>query len=70
MVNNIATLRGKAKERLREFVAKVSGLQQRLRDQNVIQENLNRFNEIYPNSFHCAVSICFSYLTCLYALIF
>ncbi|KAG8690901.1 hypothetical protein FRC11_008261 [Ceratobasidium sp. 423] len=56
MVNNIATLRGKAKERLREFVARVSGFQQNLRDKNAIQNNINRFNELYPNSFHCRSS--------------
>ncbi|KDN46239.1 hypothetical protein RSAG8_04466, partial [Rhizoctonia solani AG-8 WAC10335] len=56
MVNNIATLRGKAKERLREFVARVSGFQQNLRDQNAIQHNLQRFNELYPNSYHCQSS--------------
>ncbi|CAE6370490.1 unnamed protein product [Rhizoctonia solani] len=56
MVNNIATLRGKVKERLREFVARVSGFQQNLRDQNAIQNNLQRFNELYPNSYHCRSS--------------
>ncbi|KAJ1299594.1 hypothetical protein OPQ81_012015 [Rhizoctonia solani] len=53
MVNNIATLRGKAKERLREFVTRVSGFQQNVQDQNAIQNNLKRFNELYPNSYHC-----------------
>ncbi|KAB5588225.1 Formin-like protein 20 [Ceratobasidium theobromae] len=56
MVNNLATLRGKVKERMREFVATVSGFHQRLRNQQIIQENLDRFNKLYPNSFHCQSS--------------
>ncbi|CAE6429977.1 unnamed protein product [Rhizoctonia solani] len=53
MVNNIATLRGKVKERLREFVAVVTGFQQNLSNQRVIQQNLDLFNRVYPNTFHC-----------------
>ncbi|KDN39108.1 hypothetical protein RSAG8_09015, partial [Rhizoctonia solani AG-8 WAC10335] len=52
MVNNMATLRGKAKERLREFVARVAGFQQNMKNQSTIQKNLDCFNEIYY-SFHC-----------------
>ncbi|KAF8594186.1 hypothetical protein BDV93DRAFT_179855 [Ceratobasidium sp. AG-I] len=53
MVNSIATLRGKVKERLRPFTAMVAGFQHCTTDQEVIQENLRKFNLIYPNSFHC-----------------
>ncbi|KAG8722633.1 hypothetical protein FRC09_005936 [Ceratobasidium sp. 395] len=53
MVNNLATLRGKAKEVTRPFAAESGGFQQNLTDQQVIQDNLNRFNLLYPNNFHC-----------------
>ncbi|KAF8601015.1 hypothetical protein BDV93DRAFT_254241 [Ceratobasidium sp. AG-I] len=53
MVNSIATLRGKIKERLRPFTASVAGFQQCTTNQAVIQDNLRKFNLIYPNSFHC-----------------
>ncbi|GAB1528370.1 hypothetical protein RhiTH_011564 [Rhizoctonia solani] len=53
MVNNIATLRGKTKERLREFVESVCGFEQSLTNQNIIRKNLGIFNKIYPNTFHC-----------------
>ncbi|KEP45196.1 hypothetical protein V565_304310, partial [Rhizoctonia solani 123E] len=56
LVNNIATLRGKAKERLRDFVTRVSGFFQNLLKQEQILKNLERFNELYPNSFHCKSS--------------
>ncbi|KAJ1299967.1 hypothetical protein OPQ81_003816 [Rhizoctonia solani] len=56
MVNNIATLWGKVKEHLHKFVTRVSGFQQNVRDQNAIQNNLKRFNELYPNSYHCQLS--------------
>ncbi|KAG8732417.1 hypothetical protein FRC11_013817 [Ceratobasidium sp. 423] len=56
LVNNIVTLRGKAKERLREFVARVSGFNQNLLKQEEILKNLACFNELYPNSFHCKSS--------------
>ncbi|CUA74763.1 Formin-like protein 20 [Rhizoctonia solani] len=53
MVNSIATRRGKAKEILREFVARVSGFCQNLKKHEVIQRNMDIFNQLYPNSFHC-----------------
>ncbi|KAF8755461.1 hypothetical protein RHS01_05171 [Rhizoctonia solani] len=53
MVNNIATLQGKTKERLCEFVESVCGFEQSLTNQNIIQKNLGIFNKIYPNTFHC-----------------
>ncbi|KAF8602242.1 hypothetical protein BDV93DRAFT_509480 [Ceratobasidium sp. AG-I] len=53
MVNSVATMRGKVKERVRPFTATTAGFQQRQMNQQVIQENLNRFNEIYLNNFHC-----------------
>ncbi|KAG8729428.1 hypothetical protein FRC11_008798 [Ceratobasidium sp. 423] len=56
LVNNIATLQGKVKERLCEFVARVSGFNQNLLKQEEILKNLARFNELYPNSFHCKSS--------------
>ena len=56
MVNNIATLRGKVKERMRPFASHAAGFKQRQTHQRVIQENLAKFNLIYPNSFHCKVS--------------
>lgn len=56
MVNSIATMRGKVKERLRPFVAAAAGFQQRPANEEVIQENLRRYHLIYPNSFHCEVS--------------
>ncbi|KAG8757969.1 hypothetical protein FRC11_004166, partial [Ceratobasidium sp. 423] len=58
LVNNITTLQGKAKERLREFVARVSGFNQNLLKQEEILKNLARFNELYPNSFHCKWQFC------------
>ncbi|CEL59040.1 LON domain serine protease, putative [Rhizoctonia solani AG-1 IB] len=53
MVNSIATARGKVKERLREFVARVAGFRHTTNNQQTIEENLIRFNRLYPNSFHC-----------------
>ncbi|KAG8685851.1 hypothetical protein FRC08_012878, partial [Ceratobasidium sp. 394] len=53
MVNYIATLRGKAKDRLRPIVAHIHKLQHRIASQEDIQRNLNIFNLVYPNSFHC-----------------
>ncbi|KAF8670469.1 hypothetical protein RHS04_08598 [Rhizoctonia solani] len=53
MVNNIATLQGKTKERLRKFVESVCGFEQSLTNQNIIRKNLGIFNKIYPNTFHC-----------------
>ncbi|EUC63309.1 hypothetical protein RSOL_489440 [Rhizoctonia solani AG-3 Rhs1AP] len=56
MVNSIATRRGKAKEHLREFVARVSGFRQNLKKHKVIQRNEDIFNRLYPNNFHCLES--------------
>ncbi|KDN43809.1 hypothetical protein RSAG8_05802, partial [Rhizoctonia solani AG-8 WAC10335] len=56
MVNGIATRRGKSKENLREFVARVSGFCQNLRKHEVIQRNIDIFNRLYPNNFHCLFS--------------
>ncbi|CAE7174718.1 unnamed protein product [Rhizoctonia solani] len=53
MVNSIATRRGKAKELLREFVARVSGFRQNMKKHEVIQCNIDIFNRLYPNNFHC-----------------
>ncbi|KAF8754468.1 hypothetical protein RHS01_06101 [Rhizoctonia solani] len=53
MVNNIATLQGKTKERLRKFVESVCSFEQSLTNQNIIRKNLGIFNKIYPNTFHC-----------------
>ncbi|CAE7186747.1 unnamed protein product, partial [Rhizoctonia solani] len=53
MVNNIATLRGRSKEYLRDFAARDAGFLQNLKSETAIQDNLARFNERYPNSFHC-----------------
>ncbi|KAG9100784.1 hypothetical protein FRC06_003742 [Ceratobasidium sp. 370] len=53
MVNNLATARGKAKEILRPFTESVHEFVHRLLDQQMIQENLNKFNLLYPNNFHC-----------------
>ena len=56
MVNNIASLRGKVKERLRDFIARVHGFNQNLRKETEIIRNRDLFDSIYPNSFHCLVS--------------
>ncbi|KAB5588160.1 hypothetical protein CTheo_8399 [Ceratobasidium theobromae] len=53
MVNSIATLRGRVKEHLRPFAANAAQFQQNVIDQCTIQENLRRFNLLYPNNFHC-----------------
>ncbi|KAG9075174.1 hypothetical protein FRC06_010235, partial [Ceratobasidium sp. 370] len=53
MVNNLATARGKSKEVMRPFVENVHEFVHRLLNQQAIQENLNRFNLLYPNNFHC-----------------
>ncbi|KAG8679717.1 hypothetical protein FRC08_016793 [Ceratobasidium sp. 394] len=52
LVNYIATLRGKAKDRLRPVVAHIHGFQHRIASQEDIQRNLDIFNLVYPNSFH------------------
>ncbi|KAG9101533.1 hypothetical protein FRC06_002951 [Ceratobasidium sp. 370] len=53
MVNYIATLRGKIKERLRPVAVEVHGFQHRITSQQDIEDNLDRFNLAHPNSFHC-----------------
>ncbi|KAG8795239.1 hypothetical protein FRC12_016880 [Ceratobasidium sp. 428] len=53
MVNNLATLRGKAKELTRPFAADSGGFEHTMTNQQTIQNNLNRFNLLYPNNFHC-----------------
>ncbi|KAG9121937.1 hypothetical protein FRC07_001886 [Ceratobasidium sp. 392] len=53
MVNNLATLRGKAKEFTRPFAADSGGFEHTMTNQQTIQNNLNRFNLLYPNNFHC-----------------
>ncbi|KAG9099405.1 hypothetical protein FRC07_010524 [Ceratobasidium sp. 392] len=55
MVNYLATLRGKVKERLRPIVAEVHGFNHRIAGQQDIQDNLDRYNLVYPNTFHCKV---------------
>jgi hypothetical protein len=55
MVNYIATLRGKVKERVRPIIAHSHAFEHRASNQQVIQDNLDIFHEIYPNSFHCTV---------------
>ncbi|KAG8721959.1 hypothetical protein FRC09_007072 [Ceratobasidium sp. 395] len=55
MVNNLATLRGRAKDFGRPFAAQTGRFEQSLTNQRTIQENLNRFNLLYPNNFHCRV---------------
>ncbi|KAG9089509.1 hypothetical protein FRC06_001512 [Ceratobasidium sp. 370] len=54
MVNNLATAHGRSKEHLCPFNESVHEFTHRLLDQQAIQENLNRFNLLYPNNFHCA----------------
>ncbi|KAG9121338.1 hypothetical protein FRC07_002732 [Ceratobasidium sp. 392] len=54
MVNGLATARGKCKEHARSFTEHVHGFVRRMMDQRVIQENLNKFNLLFPNNFHCA----------------
>ncbi|KAG8745883.1 hypothetical protein FRC11_012927, partial [Ceratobasidium sp. 423] len=53
LVNAVATLRGKVKERLCEFIARVSGFKQTTKNKKLIEQNLIYFNRLYPNSFHC-----------------
>ncbi|CAE7088915.1 unnamed protein product [Rhizoctonia solani] len=53
MVNNIATLRGKVKERMREFVATVSGFKHNMLKQSEILKNIAIFNKLYPTGFIC-----------------
>ncbi|KAG9093162.1 hypothetical protein FS749_014955 [Ceratobasidium sp. UAMH 11750] len=58
MVNYIATFRGKAKDRLRPVVAHIHEFQHRIASQEDIQRNLDIFNLVYPNSFHCTWQFC------------
>ncbi|KAG8794670.1 hypothetical protein FRC12_022565 [Ceratobasidium sp. 428] len=53
MVNYLATLRGKVKDRLRSLIVHLHGFRQRIRTQADIQYNLDLFDQLYPNSFHC-----------------
>ncbi|QRV99082.1 hypothetical protein RhiJN_27101 [Ceratobasidium sp. AG-Ba] len=54
LVNYLATLRGKVKERLRPVIAEIHGLQHRVATQQDVQDNLDAFHQAHPNSFHCA----------------
>ncbi|KAG9094155.1 hypothetical protein FRC06_011110 [Ceratobasidium sp. 370] len=53
MVNYLATLRGKLKERVRPIVGPSRGFNQCVATQQDIQDNLDLFHELHPNSFHC-----------------
>ncbi|KAF8600370.1 hypothetical protein BDV93DRAFT_510967 [Ceratobasidium sp. AG-I] len=53
MVNYLATLRCKVKERLRPIVAEVHGFTHRIANQQDIQDNLDRYSLVHPNTFHC-----------------
>ncbi|KAG8733362.1 hypothetical protein FRC10_000287 [Ceratobasidium sp. 414] len=53
MVNYIATLRGKLKERVRPIIGPSRGFNQCVATQQDIQDNLDLFHELHPNSFHC-----------------
>ncbi|QRV91330.1 hypothetical protein RhiJN_19348 [Ceratobasidium sp. AG-Ba] len=53
MVNYIATLRGKVKEKIRAIIEIVYEFDGRVVTQDDIWSNLDRFNEIHPNTFHC-----------------
>ncbi|KAG9086165.1 hypothetical protein FRC06_003243, partial [Ceratobasidium sp. 370] len=54
MVNYLATLRGKVKEHLRPLVTFIHNLQHRVTGQQEIQNNLDAYNLVWPNTFHCA----------------
>ncbi|QRV93926.1 LON domain serine protease [Ceratobasidium sp. AG-Ba] len=54
LVNYLATLRGKVKERLRPVIAEIHNLQHRIATQQDVQGNLDAFHQAHPNSFHCA----------------
>jgi hypothetical protein len=69
LVNYLVTLRGKAKERVRPLVPEIHDLQHRVTSQQDIQDNLDAFNEAYPNSFHCAVSLARVCILCRYTLL-
>ncbi|KAG9081186.1 hypothetical protein FRC06_005745, partial [Ceratobasidium sp. 370] len=54
MVNYLTTLQGKVKERLRPLVTFIHSLQHRVTSQQEIQNNLDAYNLVWPNTFHCA----------------
>ncbi|KAG9127158.1 hypothetical protein FRC07_000416 [Ceratobasidium sp. 392] len=47
------TLHGKMKERIRPIIANSHGFEHCAVTQQTIQDNLDQFHKIYPNSFHC-----------------
>ncbi|KAG8729045.1 hypothetical protein FRC10_004332 [Ceratobasidium sp. 414] len=53
MVNYLTTLWGKLKERVRPIVGPSRGFNQCVATQQDIQDNLDLFHELHPNSFHC-----------------
>ncbi|KAG9078908.1 hypothetical protein FRC06_008110, partial [Ceratobasidium sp. 370] len=53
MVNYLATLRGKLKERVRPIIGPLRGFNQCVAMQQDVQDNLDLFHELSPNSFHC-----------------
>ncbi|KAG9087049.1 hypothetical protein FRC06_002757 [Ceratobasidium sp. 370] len=53
LTTDLANTCGKSKEVMRPFVENVHEFVHRLLNQQAIQENLNRFNLLYPNNFHC-----------------
>ncbi|KAG8716828.1 hypothetical protein FRC08_008739 [Ceratobasidium sp. 394] len=53
MVNYLATLRGKVKERLQPIIAFHHGLNHRVTNQQEIQNNLDAYHLAWPNTFHC-----------------
>lgn len=57
MVNNIASLRSRVKERVRFFVERDAGFKHSMNNPEIIRENLEKFNLLYPNTFHCKVSL-------------
>lgn len=57
MVNNIATLRGKAKERTQPPLHYGYGFRQPAVTDEDTQFNLNLYGRIHPNIFHCTVSV-------------
>ncbi|KAG9084998.1 hypothetical protein FRC06_003774, partial [Ceratobasidium sp. 370] len=58
MVNYLATLRGKMKERVRPIVGPLRGFNHCVATQQDIQDNLDLFHELHPNSFHCTMQFC------------
>lgn len=70
MVNNIATLRGRVKERARAFVETDAGFRHTKNNRRVIEANRQKFNLLYPNTFHCKVSTISWRIHAAYMLIF